>query len=321
VRWAHPADRSELTAYLRWLSERAEVVVVDGSSAAVFDRNAVAWAGLVVHLRPDPGLRYRNGKVNGVLTGMRSVGAERVIIADDDVRYDAESLRGVTELLEKVDLVVPQNYFRPRPWHARWDTGRALLNRALGADFPGTLAVRRTTFEAARCYDGDVLFENLELIRTMRAFGGKVQYARGVFVRRMPPDATVFRNQRTRQAYDSLAQPVRLCGELLLLPSAVIAVARRSTRALAAAALIVVAMAEVGRRRGGGTAVYPPDSALWAPLWLAERALCSWLAIGARFFHGGIRYRDHRLRTAAHAESWLREHGAPGRENSLPPFP
>ncbi|HEV7975664.1 hypothetical protein [Amycolatopsis sp.] len=150
----------------------------------------------------------------------------------------------------------------------------------------------RTTFEAARCYDGDVLVENLEL----------------------------FRNQRTRQAYDSLAQPVRLCGELLLLPSAVTAVARRSTRALAAAALIVVATAEVGRRRGG-TAVYPLDSAWWAPLWLAERALRGWLALGARFFHGGIRYRDHRLRTAAHAESWLREHGAPGRENSLPPFP
>jgi hypothetical protein len=319
VRWERPADCTEFTAYLRWLSQRVEVIVVDGSTAAVFDRNAAEWAGLVLHLRPDPDLKYWNGKVNGVLTGMRHVRAGRVIIADDDVRYDEKSLRGITELLDDADLVVPQNYFRPLPWHARWDTGRALLNRALGTDFPGTLAVKRTMFEAAQCYDGDVLFENLELIRTIRAFGGRIQYARNVFIRRIPPEAVAFWKQRTRQAYDSLAQPVRLCGELLLLPSAASAVARGRTRALATAALITVVIAEAGRRRGGGTVAFSPDSALWAPLWLAERAVCSWLALGARFFRGGIHYRDHRLRTAAHTEASLREHG-PGREIRLAPF-
>jgi hypothetical protein len=151
------------------------------------------------------------------------------------------------------------------------DTGRALLNRALAADFPGTLAVRCTTFEAARCYDGDVLFENLELMRTVRAFGEKIQYARDVFVRRMPPDAEVFPGQRTRQAYDSRSR----CGELLLLPSAAMAVARRSTFVLAATVLITVAVPEAGRRRRGALAVYPPGSALWAPLWLAERVSAS----------------------------------------------
>ena len=37
------------------------------------------------------------------------------------------------------DLVRPQNYFEPLPWHARWDTARTLLNRGLGRDYPGTL--------------------------------------------------------------------------------------------------------------------------------------------------------------------------------------
>jgi hypothetical protein len=242
---------------------------------------------------------------------MRYVGTDRVIIADDDVRYDEDSLRRVADLLTEADLVVPQNYFRPLPWHARWDTARALLNRAFGTDYPGTLAVRRTTFEAAGCYDGDVLFENLELIRTVRAFGGEVLHTGNVFVRRVPPTAVVFRNQRIRQAYDSLAQPTRLCAELLLLPSAAAAVALRRPRFLAAVALTGVALAERGRRRDGGTTVYPASSALWAPLWLAERALCSWLAMGSRVFRGGAHYHGHRLRTAAHAESWLRARSGP----------
>jgi hypothetical protein len=311
VRWERTDDRRALTEYLRWLGERAEVVVVDGSPPAVFERNAAQWDGVVTHLRPDSDLRYRNGKVNGVCTGMRYVGTDRVIIADDDVRYDEGSLRRVADLLAEADLVVPQNYFRPLPWHARWDTARGLLNRAFGADYPGTLAVRRATFEAARCYDGDVLFENLELIRTVRAFGGEVRHAGNVLVRRLPPDAVIFRNQRIRQAYDSLAQPTRLCTELLLLPSAAAAVALRRPGFLAAVALSGVALAERGRRRDGGTAVYPASSALWAPLWLAERALCSWLAMGARVFRGGARYRDHRIRAAAHAESWLRRRSGP----------
>ena len=90
------------------------------------------------------------------------------MIADDDVRYDEAALTAVHRLLGRADLVRPQNYFDPLPWHAWWDTGRTLLNRALGADYPGTLAVRRSTFLAMGGYDPDVLFENLELIRTVR---------------------------------------------------------------------------------------------------------------------------------------------------------
>jgi hypothetical protein len=70
--------------------------------------------------------------------------------------------------------VVPQNYFDPLPWHAAWDSARILLNRGLGMDYPGTLAVRRAAFLSAGCYDGDVLFENLELMRTLRSDGARL---------------------------------------------------------------------------------------------------------------------------------------------------
>ncbi len=45
-----------------------------------------AWGHLVTHLPPDPDLRCVNGKVAGVVTGLRHVRARRVVIADDDVR-------------------------------------------------------------------------------------------------------------------------------------------------------------------------------------------------------------------------------------------
>jgi hypothetical protein len=78
------------------------------------------------------------GKVAGVTTGVRRAGFEAVVIADDDVRYEHATLQRLVEYLDDHDLVRPQNFFDPLPWHARWDTARTLLNRAFGADYPGT---------------------------------------------------------------------------------------------------------------------------------------------------------------------------------------
>jgi hypothetical protein len=306
VRWDRDDDLADLTDYLAWLAIRADVVVVDGSPAELFDRHSRRWAGVVRHVPVDPDLRFRNGKVNGVLTGLRHVRADRVVIADDDVRYDERALGAVTGLLAGADLVLPQNYFDPLPWHARWDTGRILLNRALGHDFPGTLALRRTALASG--YDGDVLFENLELVRTVRATGGTVLSADHVFVRRRPPPTARFWSQRIRQAYDSLAQPVRLTVELAVLPTTVVAALCRGPGAPLAGAALVVGVAELGRRRAGGARVFPTDAALWAPVWLAERSVCGWLAVMLRLGAGGVRYAGGRIRVAAHTSAWLSIH-------------
>ena len=224
------------------------------------------------------------------------------MIADDDVRYDEAGLTAVHRLLDRVDLVRPQNYFDPLPWHAWWDTGRTLLNRALGADYPGTLAVRRSTFLAMGGYDPDVLFENLELIRTVRAYGGTEAAPAWLYVRRLPPDAAHFRGQRVRQAYDDLAQPARLLTSLAVLPALAAAVAARRPAAGARRG---------GRHRGPGRGGSPPRrrhrgvpaaTALAAPLWLLERGVCGWLAVGQRFLLGGVRYGDTRIRRAANPD-------------------
>ena len=309
LRWTGDEGLEELTAYLRELAGWLDVTVVDGSEPERFAVHAAAWAGVVRHLAVDASAGG-NGKVHGVDAGVRAARHEAVLVADDDVRYDRAGVRAVVAALREAELVKPQNVFDPAPWHARWDTGRSLLNRALGEDYPGTYGVRRSAYVAMGGYDPHVLFENLELERTVRASGGRVAHRPDVAVVRRPPTARHFRSQRVRQAYDSWAQPARLAAEAAILP-AVVWAARRPVRLLALLAATVL-VAERGRRRWGGAAVFPRTAALWAPLWLLERGVTAWAAAGLRA-RGGVRYGGTRLSRAAHRERDLRRaRGADG---------
>lgn len=293
----------DLNEYLRWLVRHVQVIVVDGSPPEVYRSHAWSWPPQVRQLPPNPQYVCPNGKVRGVLTGLAMVSTTKMIIADDDVRFEDRSLRRLAVLLDQSDLVIPQNVFSPLPWHARWDTGRILLNRAFGGDYPGSLGVRSAVMRRSRGYCGEALFENLELIRTVRAVGGTVVRADELIVVRRPPTAEKFASQRVRQAYDSLGQPTRLMIELALLPL----LAGRTRWALLAA---TVAAAAIGRRRGGSSDSFPAATVVWAPIWLVERAVCAWLAVAARLACGGVRYRGRRVRVAAHSLRELRRWSA-----------
>lgn len=287
-----------LSGYLKRLSRTIDdIVVVDGSPDAIFRLHARAWAGHVRHIRPE--IRTTNGKVGGVMTGVRAAHHEQVIIADDDVRYRRSELEQMLVFLNSHTVVRPQNVFDPMPWHARWDTARSLLNRLGSGDWPGTLGVRRSVLLGAGGYSGEVLFENLELVRTVEAAGGCQIAPLDLFVARRPPVVRHFLSQRVRQAYDEWARPAHFAGQLALLPAGLLLAGYFGPAALLALAACGMAGAEVGRRRGQGRSAFPASSALWAPAWLAERALTSWMAFGTRLFFGGVRYRTTRLAHAA----------------------
>jgi hypothetical protein len=223
-----------------------------------------------------------------------------IVIADDDVRYTIDQLYLLGELLTDHQLVSPQNYFEPCPWHGKWDTSRSLLNLALAHDYPGTLAVHRDFLLGLGGYDGDVLFENLELIRTIKAGGGKVLYKNDLLVRRLPPSTKHFWSQRVRQAYDDYAQPARLTFFILLLPL-VIALSIYSLWFIPLLLIVAIATAELGRRKYGGQHVFPISCSFFAPAWLIERGICTWLALFNKLSKGGVAYNRAIIGKAANS--------------------
>jgi hypothetical protein len=313
IRSSRPAA-DELIDYLNWLCTFCDVIVVDGSPPSVFAALHSRCDERVQHVPPDSDtLHLLNGKVAGVLTGLRRAARERVIIADDDVRYDAAALEAVSDGLECADVVRPQNYFDPLPWHARIDTGRSLINRVTGGDWPGTLAVRRSTLRRTGGYDGNVLFENLELVRTIAAAGGRELNRPDIFVRRLPPSARHYFSQRIRQAYDEFARPARLFLWLSLLPLLAVIMRAGYPEAIAAIVVLTILAAEAGRRIDAGRQVFPMSSSLLVPVWLLERGVSAWLALVVRVVWGGVPYRSRVIRSAATSMAKLTHRHRPAR--------
>jgi hypothetical protein len=305
----------ELLIYLAGLVRLeavAEVLVVDGSDEPVFADFEARCPSGVRHVRVDPEFTgLLNGKVAGVLTGIRLASQAYVVIADDDVRYDEEGLKGVRGALDRATIVRPQNYFHPLPWHACLDTARTLINRVTGGDWPGTFGLRANALERTGGYRGDVLFENLELVRTVKAIGGVERRPLNLFVRRLPPRNRHFWSQRVRQAYDEFARPARLGMWLALGPTMVLLVGRYGWWGVGAAVTLPMIVAEAGRRAGQGVRVFPVRATLAAPVWVIERAVCAWVAVAARVVWGGIPYRGRVIKIAASSRGELeRTHAA-----------
>jgi hypothetical protein len=111
---------------------------------------------------------------------------------------------------------------------------------------------------------------------------------------------------------------LRLITFLALIPLTLVATAAGKWRWVAGGALVSVGVAEAGRRRGKGTSVFPARAAAFAPLWLLERGVCSWLALGSRIFYGGVRYRRGIIKMAATPASRLEARFATGVPPSHP---
>jgi Glycosyltransferase like family 2 len=298
LRWnasrpGYDGEVAELAAYLRDISQLCDVTVVDGSPDDVRWWHVEQWSPYARLLEPEG--TGTNGKVVGAMTGIRHARHDVVVMADDDVRHDAVTLTRLLDLVAGADLVRPQNVYDRWPWPARWDFARCLVNRAFGADWPGTFAVRRNAILAMGGWSAEVLFENRQLVRTARAHALRVVNAPQLVVLRTPPTSEHFWSQRVRQAYDDFAQPPRLVAELALLPVLLAIVARRP-RLLLIPVAAAAALGEIGRRRFGIVPA-PRTSALWCPVWLLERSVCVWIALGS-WCRGGVRYHGRRVRHA-----------------------
>jgi hypothetical protein len=293
------AEATELADYFHALDAAGcDVLVIDGSPAPVFEQHAGGWRSLCRHERVDRSFGYLNDKVNGIHTGVRLAATEKIILADDDIRYTAREIDRVRELLDNFEVVRPQNYLSPLPWWGRMEAARMLINRATlrTADYPGTCAFHRDAMLRVGPYDGDVLFDNEEIIRHFARAGATINYAANLFVQKRPPAFRKWIEQRPRQAYEDFGLRTKTA---LFLSLPLIAAWIRVTfglRALliflAGASFASVMLAGAGRLRGSAAQFFPWSACFAAPLWIIERTISTYWALYWHFAYGGYPFGD-----------------------------
>ncbi len=295
------AETAQLADYFRGLTEGGcEVLVVDGSPAETWSEHHAVWGDLCRHESVDRQFTYLNDKVNGIHTGVQLATCDKIILADDDIRYTTGNLDAICDLLESAEVVRPQNFISPLPWWAKMEAARMLINRAtlrIG-DYPGTCAFRREAILRVGHYDGDVLFDNEEIIRHFAREGALIAYAIDLFVRKRPPGLQKWREQRPRQAYEDF--PLRAKTALFfLLPIGALLTAINDRRAvslyLLATMLGSLALAFWGRARGAARKHFSPAVCFFAPLWIWERSLSTYWALYWYLVRGGYPFGDKLL--------------------------
>lgn len=312
-----PREVRDFAGYFRALRHAGcDVLVVDGSPPEVFARHSRAWRGLCRHAGVDPRFRWLNGKVNAIHTGVPLALSDKIIVADDDIRYRPGDIERMARLLDGYEAVRPQNYFRRLPWWARLESARMLLNRAFlpQGDYPGTCGFTRALFERAGDYDGDVLFDNEEMIRHFAARRARMAYAVDFFVEKRPPSFSKWIEQRPRQAYEDFVMKLKTAFFALILPALAAAAWKFGAPgfALAAGLLSAGSVLAAFRGRSGGAREFFPASCAWAaPLWVLERAVSVHWAFYWRFARGGYPF-GARLLSKGTGRDWIR-----GRKNPM----
>ncbi|HEX8709111.1 MAG TPA: glycosyltransferase family 2 protein [Pyrinomonadaceae bacterium] len=308
---ANVDEATRFASYFEMLAEAGcEVLAVDGSPPDVFAEHARIWDGFCRHVRVDPKYTYLNGKVNGVHTGVDLAASERIIVADDDIRYTAADIERACELLDSHEMVRPQNYLSPLPWWARTESARMLLNRGFlsEGDYPGTCAFRRSTMLRVGHYDGDVLFDNEEIVRHFALRGADVCYARDFFILKRPPTFRKWIEQRPRQAYEDFVMRVKTALFMTLVPAALALGFFAGIRALLVFAAVVsilsMLLALRGLLRDHAYRFFPAYLLLYAPVWVLERALSVYWALYWRVTRGGYPFGD-RLLSKGTGRAWV----------------
>ena len=296
-------EANALADYFRILcAAGCEVLVIDGSLTPVFAAHGRVWSPFCRHEPVDRRFGYLNDKVNGVHTGVALAMQSQIILADDDIRYDPRQIAEICGRLQRFDVVRPQNFLQPLPWWALMEASRMLINRATlrAADYPGTCAFRREAMLLAGEYDGDVLFDNEEIIRHFICEGLSINYANDLFVRKNAPPFRKWLEQRARQAYEDFPLRVKTIIFASVLPLALLAWALGGFKAFSFFVVVLGAgsmtLAVLGRARGGARDFFPRRACAFAPLWIVERALSTYWAIGWFLLRGGYPFGERLLR-------------------------
>jgi hypothetical protein len=306
-----PREVERLADYFKFLRlAGCEVLSVDGSAGPVFEEHAKSWQAFSRHVAPDPKYTYLNGKVNGVHTGVDLASRERIILADDDIRYTAADVKRMCRLLDRFEMVRPQNFIAPSPWWAQLENARILINRGVlrAGDYPGTCGFRRSAMRRVGPYDGDVLFDNEEIVRHFALNGGDIYYALDFFIVKRPPTFTKWLEQRPRQAYEDFVMRTKTAAFVSVIPATLALGFFGNVRAaillLTMLALLSVLLSSRGLIRNAAYRFFAVRSLLYAPLWILDRSLSVYWALYWRARYGGYPF-GQKLLSKGTGDAWI----------------
>lgn len=185
-----------------------------------------------------------------------------------------------------------------------------LINRATlrTADYPGTCAIRKNVMLEFGNYDGDVLFDNEEIIRHFAHCGCRIAYANDLFVEKRAPGFRKWVEQRPRQAYEDFGMRAKTTLFSLLLPLVIVLGflfgAEGVCVCLAVIAALSCSLALRGRRRGRAAEFFPLRCCYFAPLWILERTLSTYWAFYWFLTRGGYPFGDQLLTRGIGRDWW-----------------
>jgi hypothetical protein len=179
-----------------------------------------------------------------------------------------------------------------------------LINRATlrAADYPGTCGFRRQTFIKAGEYDGDVLFDNEELIRHFARSNARIAYENDFFILKSAPTFKKWLEQRPRQAYEDFGLRLKTILFAALLPiSMAIAIVDPKWLSIFFFSILI---ALAGWLRGSARKYFPFRVCFFAPLWIFERTLSTYWAFYWFVTRGGYPF-GKRLLTRGIGRDWF----------------
>jgi hypothetical protein len=172
-----PTSLTDFAAYLSTVAVAGLEVIV-AELPETFDDNdqVLRWVGHHVRIRPQH--RSLSGTIDPLRVAMDVASWDKVIVADERVRYGAGTLHQIQALLDAHEVVEPQDYFDPLPWWGGIDAGRMLVHRGVDRlpDHGATFGFRRSVLRGLRAIDAGAAFP---LVLAMRGRVGAAQFFPG----------------------------------------------------------------------------------------------------------------------------------------------
>ncbi|CVI57340.1 glycosyltransferase family 2 protein [Agrobacterium leguminum] len=245
---------------------------------------------------------YKNNKSNNISYAVDYSVSNAVLLLDDDVIIEADSILHAWRQLQLDGIVKFMTHYERPDFYDRMDLFGIYFVNMICDDrqFWGNIGVRAEYIRGGR-YRGNGLFDDLAIFRSCKWQGASFSYVSkpAMSMRGRLRTLRNFIEQRVRYSYENFAYPVRTVSYMSLIPSAlavgVILGLWVVLPFLLIVALLVAATAEIGRKRFGGQKI--GNMFIYGCAYAAINSVSVWAAMVARM-RGGVRFGTSIIREA-----------------------